>query len=50
MMAHSGFCGFYLSVLSPGRVRAGEGFELLPGRRSVSIPQLFAARMSKHLK
>ncbi|MES2385146.1 MAG: MOSC domain-containing protein [Pseudomonadota bacterium] len=50
MMAHSGFCGFYLSVLTPGSIRAGEGFELLPGRRSVSITQLFAAKMAKHLR
>ena len=49
-MAHSGFCGFYLSVLTPGTLRAGEHFELVPGRRSVSIPQLFAAKMSKHLR
>ena len=50
MMAHSGFCGFYLSVLTPGSISAGEGFELLPGRRSVSIVQLFAAKMGKHLR
>lgn len=50
MMAHSGFCGFYLSVLTPGSISAGEGFELLPGRRSVSITQLFAAKMGKHLR
>jgi MOSC domain-containing protein YiiM len=50
MMAHSGFCGVYLSVLTPGSICAGEGFELLPGRRSVSIPQLFAAKMGKHLR
>jgi MOSC domain-containing protein YiiM len=49
-MAQSGFCGFYLAVLTPGSIRAGEGFELLPGRRSVSITQLFAAKMSKHLR
>ena len=49
-MAHSGFCGFYLSVLTPGTLRTGERFELVPGRRSVSIPQLFAAKMSKHLR
>jgi len=49
-MAQSGFCGFYLSVLTPGTLRAGESFELLPGRRSVSIDQLFAAKMSKHLR
>lgn len=50
MMAQSGFCGFYLSVLTPGSISAGERFELLPGRRSASIPQLFAAKMSKHLR
>jgi MOSC domain-containing protein YiiM len=50
LMAQSGFCGVYLSVLTPGSLCAGESFELLPGRRSVSIDQLFAARMSKHLR
>jgi len=50
LMAESGFCGFYLSVLRPGRLRAGEPFELIAGRRSVSIPQLFAAKMRKHLR
>lgn len=50
LMAQSGFCGFYLSVVTPGTLRAGETFELVPGRRSVSIPQLFAAKMSKHLR
>lgn len=50
LMAQSGLCGFYLSVLRPGSICAGEGFELLPGRRSVSIKQLFAAKMSKHLR
>lgn len=50
LMADSGFCGFYLAVQQPGRLRAGETFELLPGRRSVSIAQLFAARRAKHLR
>jgi MOSC domain-containing protein YiiM len=50
LMAQSGFCGFYLAVETPGALRAGESFELTPGRRSVSIPQLFAAKMSKHLR
>lgn len=50
LMAQSGFCGFYLSVLTPGVLSAGDRFELLPGRRSVSIPQLFAAKMGKHLR
>lgn len=49
-MAQSGFCGFYLAVETPGVLRAGESFKLIAGRRSVSIPQLFAAKMSKHLR
>ena len=50
VMAQSGFCGFYLSVQTPGVLKAGEWFELVPGRRSVRIPQLFAAKMAKHLR
>lgn len=50
LMAQTGFCGFYLAVQTPGTLRAGEPFELLPGRRSVSIPALFSARMRKHLR
>jgi len=50
LMALSGFCGFYLSVQTPGVLRAGESFELIAGRRSVSIPQLFAAKMAKHVR
>ena len=50
LMAQSRFCGFYLSVVTPGTLRAGETFELVRGRRSASIVQLFAAKMSKHLR
>lgn len=50
LMATSGFCGFYLSVREAGSISAGEHFELIPGRRSVSIPQLFKAKMVKHLR
>jgi MOSC domain-containing protein YiiM len=49
-MAQSGFCGFYLSVDEPGTMLAGDGFELLPGPRHVSIPQRFQARMFKHMR
>lgn len=49
-MAQSGYCGFYLSVLTPGSLSAGDVFELRAGRRSVSIAQLFAAKMGKHLR
>ena len=48
LMASSGFCGFYLSVVTPGTLRAGETFEIIAGRRSVSVSQLFAAKLSKH--
>lgn len=50
LMAESGFCGFYLSVLEPGSVCAGEAFELIPGRRSMGIPELFSAKRAKHLR
>ena len=50
LMATSGFCGFYLAVREPGSISAGESFKLIPGRRSVSIPQLFNAKMHKHLR
>ena len=50
LMASHGFCGFYLSVREAGSICAGESFKLLPGRRSVSIVQLFNAKMFKHLR
>ena len=50
LMATRGFCGFYLSVREAGVISAGECFELVPGRRNVSIVQLFNAKMFKHLR
>lgn len=50
LMATHGFCGFYLSVREAGSISAGEKFELIAGRRSVSIVQLFNAKMFKHLR
>ena len=50
IMAQTGFCGFYLRVETPGSIGAGEVFELIPGPRSASIPQLFAAKRAKHLR
>jgi MOSC domain-containing protein YiiM len=50
LMAQTGFCGFYLAVQKPGTLRAGDLFEVIPGRRGVGIPALFAAKMSKHLR
>ena len=50
LMAQSGFCGFYLSVEAGGTIQAGQSFELLPGPRRVSIPQLFQAKRVKHFR
>ena len=50
LMAQTGFCGFYLAVKTLGVLRAGDAFEVVPGRRSVGIPALFAAKLSKHLR
>ncbi|WP_046113059.1 MOSC domain-containing protein [Aquincola tertiaricarbonis] len=44
MMWQSGYCGFYLAVREPGSLRAGDRFEVVPGPREVSIPELFRAR------
>ncbi len=50
LMAQTGFCGFYLAVATPGTLHAGDAFEVVPGRRGVSIPALFAAKRAKHLR
>jgi MOSC domain-containing protein YiiM len=44
MMSQSGYCGFYLAVRQPGSITAGESYELIPGPREVSIPELFKLR------
>ena len=47
-MVHRGCCGFYLAVDRPGTLEAGQPFTLAAGRRSLSIPEAFAARRLKH--
>lgn len=49
-MALSGRCGFYLAVDTPGSITAGESFTLEPGSRQMGIPELFKARLFKHLR
>ena len=36
-MVRSGACGFYLAVVEPGSIAAGQAFTLEPGRRSLGI-------------
>lgn len=49
-MALSGRCGFYLAVDAPGNIAAGESFTLEPGPRQMGIPELFNAKLFKHLR
>ncbi len=46
MMVASAWCGFYLAVRRPGKLAAGDAFELIPGPREVGIPELFRARVA----
>jgi MOSC domain-containing protein YiiM len=49
MMEHA--CpGFYLSVVQPGSIEAGQAFTLAPGVRGLSVLDAFAARRFKHLR
>ena len=49
-MAQAGNCGFYLAVVQVGTVAGGQGFALLPGRRSLSVANAFAAKWAKHAR
>jgi MOSC domain-containing protein YiiM len=44
LMAQSGYCGCYLTVLEPGVVTARDAVELIAGPREVSLRELFRAR------
>jgi len=45
LMQQNAWCGFYLAVRTPGRLQAGEAFELIPGPREVGITELFRAKV-----
>ena len=47
-MVQEARCGFYLSVVQPGSLQAGESFELLPGSRSLSIADAIRGKWAKH--
>lgn len=47
MVAQSRWCGFWLSVRVPGRIAAGQPFELIPGPRATGVVELFRARSAK---
>lgn len=49
-MAQQGCCGFYLAVDEPGHMQAGEIFDLVAGPRRLGIPEMFKAKLFKHLR
>jgi MOSC domain-containing protein YiiM len=50
VMAQQGCCGFYLAVEEPGHIQAGETFELFAGQRRLGIPEMFKAKLFKHMR
>ncbi len=49
-MVQEARCGFYLEVIEPGTLTAGEAFELLPGQRSMTVAEAIRMRSFKHLR
>ncbi len=47
-MALAGCCGYYLAVDQAGTITPGQLATLVPGQRSLSIAQAFAAKFAKH--
>jgi len=45
LMQQNAWCGFYLAVRTPGTLRTGESFELVPGPRDIGITELFRAKV-----
>lgn len=45
MVAQSRWCGFWLAVRVPGRIAAGDAFELVAGPRTTGVVELFRARI-----
>ncbi|SDP37201.1 MOSC domain-containing protein YiiM [Rhodoferax sp. OV413] len=49
-MLQQGCCGFYLAVLRPGSIQAGQAFTLEPGPRALSIAAAFGGKRTPHLR
>lgn len=43
-MVQTGFCGFYLAVVTPGSIAAGQSFELIEGPLETTLMTLFPSR------
>jgi len=44
MVAESRWCGFWLAVRVPGRIAAGDRFEVVPGVRATGLVEMFRER------
>jgi MOSC domain-containing protein YiiM len=49
-MVQQGCPGFYLSVVVPGQIQAGQTFSLESGQRGLSVGDAFHAKRIKHLR
>lgn len=43
-------CGWYLRVVQPGSIAAGQAFRLVPGERGLRVSEAFAAKRIRHLR
>jgi MOSC domain-containing protein YiiM len=50
LMMEQRCCGWYLRVVQPGSVEAGQAFRLAPGPRGLSVAAAFAAKRAKHMR
>ena len=48
LMVQHARCGFYLSVVTPGTLRAGQALHLQPGPRGLRIDEAIRAKWAKH--
>ena len=48
LMAEHGCCGFYLAVVQPGHLAAGDAFRVQRGTQGLRISEAFAASRAKH--
>lgn len=49
MMVQSGYCGFYLQVMQPGNIKAGDEITLEAGERYVTVHEQFKLRYRSKL-
>lgn len=48
LMVEHGACGFYLAVVQPGHIAAGDAFRVERGTQGLRVSEAFAAKRVKH--